>query len=115
VSQRQILIVEDDPDIRASLRDAFEDEGYAVRCAENGRDALESLRNHARPSAVVLDLLMPVMTGNELYEAMRADPALAGIPVLVSTSEPHRAPRGCPVLKKPFELRAMLAAVERLC
>ena len=115
MNRRQILIVEDDPDIRASLRDAFEDEGYLVRCAENGRAGLESLRNEARPSAVVLDLLMPVMTGNELYDAMQADPALSGIPVIVSTSEPHRAPSGCPVVKKPIDLRAMLAAIERLC
>jgi len=115
VSHRQILIVEYDPDIRASLRDAFEDEGYLVRCAENGQVALDALRRHARPSAVVLDLLMPVMTGNELYDAMQADPALAGIPVIVSTSEPHRAPGGCPVVKKPVDLRAMLAAIERLC
>ncbi|HYV46723.1 MAG TPA: response regulator [Myxococcaceae bacterium] len=115
MGQRQILIVEDDPDIRASLRDAFEDQGYQVRCAENGQVALESLRNHARPSAVVLDLLMPVMTGNELYDAMQADPALSGIPVIVSTSEPHRAPRGCPVVKKPINLLAMLAAIARFC
>jgi two-component system, sensor histidine kinase and response regulator len=115
VSQRQILIVEDDPEIRASLRDALEDEGYLVRCAENGQVALETIRNHGRPAAVVLDLLMPVMTGNELYDAMQADPALANIPIIVSTSEPHRAPRGCPVVKKPFDLQAMLAAVERFC
>lgn len=115
MSQPQILIVEDDPEIRASLRDAFEDQGYLVRCAENGQVALESLRTHARPSAVVLDLLMPVMTGNELYSAMQADPALAGIPVIVSTSEPHRAPTGCPVVKKPINLRAMLATIERFC
>ncbi|HEU4759170.1 MAG TPA: response regulator [Dehalococcoidia bacterium] len=114
-SQRQILIVEDDPDIRESLRDAFEDEGYLVRCAENGRAGLESLRRHGPPAAVVLDLLMPVMTGNELYDVMQADPTLAGIPVIVSTSEPHRAPSGVRVVKKPVDLGAMLATIEGVC
>lgn len=114
MGQRQILIVDDDPDIRASLRDAFEDEGYLVRCAENGRAGLESLRNEARPVAVVLDLLMPVMTGNELYAAMQADPGLADIPVIVSTSDPQHAPSGVVLLKKPVDLRKMLDTVEKL-
>lgn len=114
MSQRQILIVDDDPDIRDLLRCAFEDEGYFVRCAENGRAGLESLRNEARPVVVVLDLLMPVMTGNEMYAEMQADPVLADIPVIISTSDPQRAPSGVVLLTKPVDLRTMLATVERL-
>jgi two-component system, sensor histidine kinase and response regulator len=115
VSQRIILIVEDDVDIRESLRDVFEDEGYLVRCAENGREGLAALRQAERPSLVVLDLIMPVMTGNELYATMQADPALADIPVIVSTSDPSRAPSGVLIIKKPVDVRAMLSAIERLC
>ena len=82
--QKKILIIEDEDEIRDSLQDAFEDEGYVVRCASNGAEGLAALRIE-RPAAVILDLLMPLMTGNELYAAMLSDPALAQIPVIVST------------------------------
>jgi len=115
LSHKTILIVEDELEILESLREAFENEGYVVRCASNGMEALGLLRLHPPPSAVVLDLLMPVMTGNELYEAMQADPTLATIPVVVSTSDPSRAPKNVLILKKPIDLHTMLTAVNRLC
>jgi CheY-like chemotaxis protein len=115
VKECTILIVEDDVELRESLRDAFEDEGYRVRCAGNGRQGLEALRQFERPCAVVLDLTMPLMTGHELYDAMQADPALADIPVIISTSNPSKAPSGVVLLGKPINLRAMLTAVDRFC
>lgn len=115
MNPKTILIVEDDTDIRESLRDAFEDEGYKVRCAANGLEGLEALRTFEAPCIVVLDLVMPLMSGNELYAAMQADPRLADIPVIISTSDPSRAPSGVVLLKKPINLRTMLITVERLC
>lgn len=114
MSPKTILIVEDDADIRESLREAFEDEGYQVRCAANGLEGLEALRKFEAPSIVLLDLVMPLMTGNELYAAMQADPKLAGIPVIISTSDPSRAPSGVVLLRKPIQLRTLLTTVERL-
>lgn len=114
MNQKTILIVEDDEDIRESLRDAFEDQGYVVRCAANGLEGLEALQQLERPSVVVLDLMMPVMTGNELYDTMQADPGLTDIPVIISTSDPSRAPSGALILKKPFDVRTILTIVERL-
>jgi CheY-like chemotaxis protein len=115
VSPKTILIVEDDQDIRESLRDAFEDEGYTVRCATNGKEGLEALQRFERPCVVILDLLLPVMTGNEVYKAMLADPNLAEIPVIVSTSDPSRAPSGVLLLKKPLNLQTILSTINRLC
>lgn len=115
MSAKTVLVVEDDEDIRETLRDAFEDEGYAVRCAVNGKEGLEALKQFERPCAVILDLIMPIMAGSELYAAMLADPALADIPVIVSTSDPSRAPSGVLVLKKPVQLQTMLTTVNRLC
>jgi CheY-like chemotaxis protein len=110
-----ILIVEDDDDIRESLRDVFQDKGYHVRCASNGREGLDALRRFEPPSVVVLDLIMPVMSGGELYGEMKADPGLAEIPVIVSTSDPSQAPSGVLLLRKPLDVHAMLATVGRLC
>jgi CheY-like chemotaxis protein len=108
------LVVDDDEDIRESLRDAFEDAGYQVRCAANGREGLDALKGE-RPCVVVLDLIMPIMTGNEMYDAMQADPKLADVPVIMSTSDASRAPSGVLLLKKPVNLQRMLATIGRFC
>ena len=115
MSHRTVLIVDDDPDIRESLRDAFEDEGYVVRCVGNGSEGLDAMRKFGPPCAVVMDLVMPVMDGNELYAQMQADQNLAGIPVVISTSDPSRAPSGVLIMKKPIDLRWLLSTVEKLC
>lgn len=112
---RTVLVVDDEPDIRDTLRDVLEDEGYRVVVASNGREALALLTGGPAPSVVVLDLLMPIMNGNDLYEAMRADPNLSEIPIIVSTSDPSRAPTGALLMNKPFDLDRMLAVIESLC
>ncbi len=114
MSHGTVLVVDDDEDIRESLRDAFEDAGYQVRCAANGREGLDALKGE-RPCVVVLDLIMPIMTGNEMYDAMQADPKLADVPVIMSTSDASRAPSGVLLLKKPVNLQRMLATIGRFC
>jgi CheY-like chemotaxis protein len=111
---KTVLIVEDEPDIRDSLREVLEDEGYAVAVASNGKEGLAQLSLLPKPCVVVLDIIMPVMSGNELYDAMQADPELAKIPVLVSTSDPTRAPSGVLIMKKPIDVDRFLDAVAKL-
>ena len=77
-----ILVVDDDPDIRDSLREVLEDEGYGTSCVANGREALDFLRSGKRPCVILLDLMMPVMDGWQFLEEQKRDPALAAIPVL---------------------------------
>jgi CheY-like chemotaxis protein len=111
---RTVLVVDDEPDIRESLRDALEDEGYDVVTAANGREALTVLPGLPRPLAMILDIIMPVMSGAELYTALQADPLLASIPVVVSTSDPSRAPAGVLLMRKPIDLDRLLAVIEGL-
>jgi CheY-like chemotaxis protein len=111
----RVLIVDDDPDIRESLQDFLEDRGYTVETASNGAEALDILRMSDLPCVILLDLLMPVLDGNAMYSAMQLDPHLACVPVIVSTSDPTRAPKGPLVMKKPVDLRRLLAAVEQHC
>jgi CheY-like chemotaxis protein len=115
VSQPTVLVVDDEADIRDSLRDALEDAGYAVVLAANGRDALAVLPSLKPPCAVILDMIMPVMNGAELYAAMQAEPRFAEIPVVVSTSDASRAPSGVLIMKKPLHLDRLLSALARLC
>lgn len=109
-----VVVVEDEDDLRECLREVLEDAGYAVRTAADGREGLSRIAEAPRPCVVVLDLVMPVMSGNELWATMQADPALADVPVLVSTSDPARAPRGVRVLRKPYDVARILDAVAAL-
>jgi two-component system, sensor histidine kinase and response regulator len=109
-----VLVVDDEPDIRESLRDALEDEGYSVVTAGNGREALEILSAIERPCALILDIIMPMMSGAEVWETMRGDAELASIPVIVSTSDPTRAPDGAPIMRKPIDLDRLLTMVAGL-
>src|SRR4029453_111091 len=63
---KPVLVVDDDPDIRETLRFVLEDAGYPVYCAENGREALQVLEGAKhRPGLILLDLMMPIMSGEE--------------------------------------------------
>jgi CheY-like chemotaxis protein len=116
-----VLIVEDDEDIRADLGAILRIKGFPVDTAANGREALDRLQAGHLPSAMVLDLMMPVMNGWELRAAMRADPAFASIPVVVVSGAGRIAAEEvemlapAAVLVKPFELSQLLELVARYC
>ena len=110
-----ILIVDDETEIRESLEEFLSDEGYVVDSAADGADALEKLTSEKPPCVVILDLLMPLVSGNEVYDKMQEDPRLSKIPVIISTSDPSRAPSGSTVMKKPINLERLLGAVRRYC
>jgi CheY-like chemotaxis protein len=114
VAQRTVLVVEDELDIRETLGEFLVDEGYAVELAANGKEALHRLAGLSRPCAVILDIIMPVMSGTELYAAMQADPRLTDIPVVVSTSDPSRAPSGVLIMCKPVDLGRLLTVLAAL-
>jgi hypothetical protein len=81
-----ILVVDDDPEARSMIRRQLDDTGRAVIEAADGREALERARERA-PSAVILDLMMPVMDGFEFIRDFRADPAFEATPVIVITAK----------------------------
>jgi CheY-like chemotaxis protein len=113
---RSILIVDDDVDIRETLADFLEDEGYSVGAAANGREALAYLREHLSTSVVLLDLMMPVMDGFKFRAEQKNDPELASIPVVVMTARGPMEPGAIDVqdiVPKPMKLDTLLGAIQR--
>jgi CheY-like chemotaxis protein len=111
---RYVLIIDDDQDVRESLRDVVEMVGCSALMAANALEGLALLTTQ-RPCLVVLDLVMPGMTGAQLVESMRANPAWSTLPVLISTSAPERAPKGVPVLPKPIDINALCVWMREAC
>lgn len=110
----RVLVIEDERDIREALAEALEYEGYEVAVAANGREALRSLDRGPIPDVILLDLVMPEMSGWEFRQVQVRDPALAGIPVVVvSASDPGSA-RPDRHLPKPFAIDALFDAVAEL-
>jgi two-component system chemotaxis sensor kinase CheA len=123
VTQRaaSILVVDDALTVRELQRSIFENAGYRVRVAVNGEEALVEI-SHERPDLVLTDVQMPRMDGFELTEAIRKQPGLASLPVIILTSrgsdEDRRRGLECGadgyIVKSGFDQSALLSAVERL-
>ncbi len=115
-----ILVVDDDDDIRNTLSEALEIEGYQVARAADGHQALDELRRqveeHAAPCVVLLDLMMPVMNGFQFIAAQQQEPELANVPVVVISAfgQPQQLP-AAGFLPKPVALHKLLTVVERVC
>ena len=113
------MVVEDDNDLRESLCQALRENGFSVLAASNGQQALEMLQAGSRPAVILLDLMMPVLNGWELRDALRDDPRLADIPQLVISAYMDEAeqhvlalpPDDC--IRKPFHIKVLLEAIER--
>jgi CheY-like chemotaxis protein len=119
VTNGRVLIVEDDVDIRDTVCEVLRELGFEVTAQSNGRDALEWLRRSPaqRPDVIVLDLLMPVMDGYEFIEAIRQDPALSVLPIVLSTAvRPSSADEGptsgIVMVRKPYEIEELLSAIK---
>jgi CheY-like chemotaxis protein len=112
-----ILIVEDEKDIRDSLKMLLELEGYPVFTAQNGQEGLEILKNLESPCLILLDLLMPVMNGMEFLEAKKHEDAIAQIPVCVVSgvaTDPHLK-NTAGFIKKPIDLEILLKFIKQYC
>jgi two-component system chemotaxis response regulator CheY len=112
---RRVLVVDDDPDILDALSEILEVEGYDVRRARNGREALQRI-SEGRPDLILLDLMMPVMDG---WEFARTLGPVARPPIVVLSADRNVSQKANEIgavgwLAKPFELTELLALVRRV-
>ena len=113
VPRRHILVVDNDAGIRETLAELLELEGYEVRQAENGLVALRMVAER-RPALILLDLMMPVMSGWQVLERLHEDGELRTIPVLV-LSAAGTPPANVMFLSKPCIIERLLEAVRGSC
>ena len=111
---KKVLLVDDESNMRFVLRMILESEGYEVVVAQHGAAALETLRRSGA-DLVLTDLMMPVMSGRELVERLRADQETAEIPIVVVTATHELVlPDADAVIAKPFDEEELLAVVRSL-
>lgn len=111
-----VLIVEDDEDIRAAMAELLESEGFEVAVASNGQEGLEVLSQMVPPCLVLLDLMMPVMNGEDFLRHVRQNPEQNEIPIIIVTASGRSPLPGTQgILKKPFEISDLFSTVNLHC
>jgi CheY-like chemotaxis protein len=120
-----VLIVEDDPDVREMLAALLVGEGFHAVAAEDGLEALHLLRavRHRAPQVpclILLDLMMPRLSGNEFRRAQLGDPTVASVPVAVMSGavdleQRAQALGAVATLAKPIDCERLLKVVRRYC
>ena len=113
-----VLVVDDDPVILKLLEVNFEMEGFTVHTASDGAMGLERART-TKPDAIILDVMMPKMTGHEVAAALKGDPKTAAIPILFVTAKAQNTDvqRGLEIgvadyVTKPFDPLDLVARVQ---
>jgi CheY-like chemotaxis protein len=114
----RVLVVEDEESIGEVIVDVLGDEGYEVRRARNGREALDVLRKWM-PALIVLDLMMPIMDGRAFREEQRRQPAIADVPVVLISGSREVEAKGVEIgavaaIEKPFDIESLLSVVSRV-
>ena len=110
-----VLVVEDDPELRALYRSTLSGHGYAVVAVEDGVDALQRLDQGLIPAAVVLDLGLPRLHGRDVQRELKAQSGNRSVPIIVVTGSDEEVDErefAC-VLRKPIDPEALVAAVAR--
>jgi signal transduction histidine kinase/class 3 adenylate cyclase len=119
-TQAKILVVDDNPDLRSYVSGILRQKGYQVWTARNGAEGLEQVNAH-RPSLIVTDLMMPIVSGLDMIRMIRAQEDLKGTPIILLTAKADEetrlegVERGADAyLSKPFNDRELLAEVRNL-
>ena len=119
MQSRTILVVDDEYDISSTLELALEMEGYIIRTAFNGREALNLLIGGLKPELILTDMMMPVMDGYELFDTLKGHDEFKKIPVILMSAaqiDLKRLPAEGWVsfVRKPFDLEELIDLISSL-
>jgi CheY-like chemotaxis protein len=117
---KTLLLVEDDVDLRETLAEILRLQGFDPVTAGSGAEAFEILRQGEAPRVILLDLMMPEMSGWEFRDVQRRDPALASIPVVLISgvsdlAEAAEATHASAFLSKPVDIDVLVRLLTRYC
>jgi CheY-like chemotaxis protein len=118
-SDKYILIVDDDDDIGETLDLILSGDGYRCEIAHDGVEALDRLQQDPLPRAILLDMMMPGMSGSQFRAAQLQDPRIAGIPIILMTGDSRAEAKAASLgvakfLRKPLGMKELLAAVREV-
>ena len=119
-NKKRVMIVDDDPDILKSLKQLLEAEGYKVYTYEDGYECLKGLKEGLNPTLIILDVMMPIMSGWEVHRRLGENPKWKKIPVvfltarLTETAEEMYQRYGITRIKKPFDIKEFKVRIERI-
>jgi CheY-like chemotaxis protein len=115
---KSIVVADDDPDILSIVAMSLETQGYDVYKATNGREAVDLVRDH-HPDLIILDMMMPVMSGYEAIAELKADDSTKGIPIIglsakaMATDMERATDVGIDgYITKPFRIAQVLSVIE---
>jgi CheY-like chemotaxis protein len=119
VESNQILVVDDDDDIREVMQEALVAEGFRVDVAKDGQEALSRLETGEQAPLILLDMMMPRMDGETFLKVLRERPRLADARVVVISGNARVRDqasdlRAAACFVKPFELEELLSVIRRL-
>lgn len=113
--KRDVLVIDDDEDFCASMRELLTGRGYEVRTSRTGTDALELLSGGYSPCAIVVDLRMPDMDGYAFLAACEVEPKLSEIPVIVVSAYGDPTGIEADFISKPVNVSRLLRSLEAAC
>jgi len=119
-NKTKILIVDDEPDLVQTLQDRLEMNGYSIVAAGNGKEGLEKAAQE-KPDIILLDVIMPIMDGLEMLEALRKHPEVKNCAVIMLTARSQRQDivraKTCGIedyIVKPFDLSELIEKIENV-
>lgn len=119
-ANKTVLVVEDEADLAEVLRYNLEREGYQCRCVADGQSALAEIRRNP-PEALILDRMLPALSGDEVMARLRREPKTSNIPILMLTAKAEESDElvgfamgADDYVTKPFSMKLLLARLEAL-
>ncbi len=118
---RGILIIEDDPDVRNTLQEILEHQGFEVFAAANGEEGLARLQEGQSPCLILLDLMMPIMNGWEFLSTLKSQHQhyLTSVPIVIVSAigdlSSVQNEYNCSAMSKPVDLSGLIKIAEQAC
>jgi len=119
-NKKKVMIVDDDPDVLQTVRQILEKNGYKVYSFDNGFDCFKLLDEGVKPSLIILDIMMPLMSGWQIHKKLGENPKWKGIPVVFLTGRSTETAidmcnkYGVHHIKKPFDIKDLKERIENI-